>query len=56
MDTKSDSIVRNILEKEQKNLEKYKTIEVTKHLDVRLDVGMLMCSDPNDLDDKSLKK
>lgn len=48
-------IVKEILEKERKELEKYKTIEVTKHLDVRTDLGFLMCSDPNDLDDKKLK-
>lgn len=48
-------IVREILEKEQRELEKFKTIQVTKHLDVRTDLGLLMCSDPNDLDTQSLK-
>lgn len=48
-------IVREILEKEQRDLEKFKSIQVAKHLEVRTDLGLLMCSDPNDLDGKSLK-
>lgn len=48
-------IVREILEKEQRDLEKFKSIQVEKHLEVRTDLGLLMCSDPNDLDGKALK-
>lgn len=48
-------IVREILEKEQRDLEKFKSIQVAKHLEVRTDLGLLMCSDPNDLDGKALK-
>lgn len=48
-------IVKEILEKEQRDLEKFKSIKVDKHLEVRSDLGMLMCSDPNDFDDNQLK-
>lgn len=48
-------IVKQILEKEQKDLEKFKTIEVGKHLEVRTDLGMMMLTDPNDFDINQLK-
>lgn len=48
-------IVREVLEKEQRELEKFKTIQVEKHLEVRTDLGLLMVADPNDLDTQALK-
>lgn len=42
-------IVKEVLEKQQRALEKYKPITVDKHLEVHLDVGSLLCTDPNDL-------
>lgn len=47
-------IVNEILEREQKKAEKYKPITVDKHLELDLDIGTLLASDPNDLDLKSL--
>lgn len=52
--TKMD-IVKRVLEEEQREAEKYKSIEVKKHLEAKVDLGYLMCSDPNDLDEKRLK-
>jgi len=49
------NIVKDVLEKEQRDLEKFKTIQVEKLLDCRTDLGMLMCTDPNELDEKSFK-
>lgn len=49
-------VVREVLEKQQRELEKYKSIEVEKHLECRIDVGMMLCSDPNDLDQELLEK
>lgn len=48
-------IVKEVLEKQQRDLEKYKPITVEKHLEVRNDIGMMLCSDPNDLDVEQLK-
>lgn len=48
-------IVNEILEKEQKKSEKYKSITVEKHLEVELDIGTLLASDTNDLDTKLLQ-
>lgn len=48
-------IVKQILEKQQQDLEKFKSIQVKKHEDVRTDLGFLMCSDPNDFNEKLLK-
>lgn len=48
-------IVKRVLEEEQREAEKYKSIEVKKHLEVKIDLGYLLCSDPNDLDEKRLK-
>ncbi|XP_011181311.1 ribosome biogenesis regulatory protein homolog [Zeugodacus cucurbitae] len=48
-------IVKEVLEKQQRALEKYKPINVDKHLEVRLDVGSLLCTDPNDLEDSQLR-
>ncbi|CAB3223751.1 unnamed protein product [Arctia plantaginis] len=49
-------IVNEILEREQKKAEKYKSITVDKHLEVDIDVGCLLASDTNDLDSKLLEK
>lgn len=48
-------IVKEVLEKQQRELEKYKPITVEKHLDCELDVGMMLLSDPNDLDESEMK-
>lgn len=48
-------IVKRVLEEEQREAEKYKSIEVNKHLETKVDLGYLLCSDPNDLDEKRLK-
>lgn len=48
-------IVKRVLEEEQREAEKFKSITVNKHLETKIDLGYLLCSDPNDLDDKRLK-
>lgn len=48
-------IVQAVLEKQQKDLEKFKTINVEKHLECNIDLGFLMCYDPNDIDETQLK-
>lgn len=48
-------IVKRVLEEEQREAEKYKSIEVTKHLEAKVDLGYLLCSDPNDLNEKKIK-
>ncbi|TMW49207.1 hypothetical protein DOY81_005722 [Sarcophaga bullata] len=48
-------IVKEVLEKQQKELEKYKPIIVDKHLECRIDVGMMLITDPNDLEENELK-
>ncbi|XP_037933882.1 ribosome biogenesis regulatory protein homolog [Teleopsis dalmanni] len=48
-------VVKEVLEKQKRDLEKYKPITVEKHLECRLDVGMMLCVDPNDLENKELK-
>lgn len=48
-------VVKEVLEKHQRELDRYKPIIVEKHLEVRNDIGMLLCSDPNDLDEEQLK-
>jgi regulator of ribosome biosynthesis len=48
-------IVKEVLEKQKKDLEKYKPTTVEKHLEVNLDVGHLMCSDPNYFDEEKFK-
>ncbi|XP_053607086.1 ribosome biogenesis regulatory protein homolog [Plodia interpunctella] len=48
-------IVNEILEREQKKAEKYKSITVDKHLELDYDIGTLLASDSNDLDTKLLK-
>ncbi|XP_037810100.1 ribosome biogenesis regulatory protein homolog [Lucilia sericata] len=49
-------IVKEVLEKQQKELEKYKPITVDKHLECRIDVGMMLITDPNDLEENELKE
>ncbi|XP_022208321.2 ribosome biogenesis regulatory protein homolog [Drosophila obscura] len=48
-------VVKEVLAKHQKELEKYKPITVDKHLECRLDVGTLLITDPNDFDDRELR-
>lgn len=48
-------IVRQVLDQERRDLEKFKTIQVDKHLDVKIDLGYLLCSDPNELDEQNFK-
>ena len=45
-------IVKEVLEKQAKEIEKYKSINVTKHEDVKIDAGRLMISDPNSFTDE----
>lgn len=47
-------VVSNILDKSAKEAEKYKSIQVNKHLDLDYDLGTLLVGDNNDLDIKSL--
>lgn len=48
-------IVKEVLEKEQRELEKFKSIQVEKHVECRTDLGLLMCTDPNELDERTFK-
>lgn len=48
-------IVKRVLEEEQREAEKYKSVEVNKHLEAKIDLGYLLCSDPNDLDEKRFR-
>jgi hypothetical protein len=48
-------IVKQVLEKQAKDAEKYKTINVTKHEEVKVDLGHLLVSDPNSFDENELK-
>lgn len=48
-------IVRRVLEEEKRDAEKFKSIEVEKHLETKVDLGYLLCSDPNDLDENRLR-
>lgn len=48
-------IVRRVLEDEKREAEKFKSIEVEKHLETKVDLGYLLCSDPNDLDENRLR-
>lgn len=48
-------IVRQVLDEERREAEKYKSIEVVKHLDADVDLGYLMCSDGNELDEQQLR-
>lgn len=48
-------IVQRVLDEDKRDAEKYRIIEVNKHLEVKVDLGYLLCSDPNDLDEKRLK-
>lgn len=48
-------IVQEVLRREQENLAKFKPITVEKHLEVENDLGLLLCSDPNDLDENLLR-
>ncbi|XP_055688550.1 ribosome biogenesis regulatory protein homolog [Lutzomyia longipalpis] len=48
-------IVKEILEREQQEQAKYKPIVVEKLLEVQNDLGLLLCTDANDLDEEKLK-
>lgn len=48
-------IVQQVLEEQRREAEKYKSIGVVKHLDADVDLGYLMCSDPNELDETKLR-
>lgn len=49
-------IVQEVLKREQEALSKFKPITVdNKHLPVENDLGLLLCLDPNDLDQKEMK-
>ncbi|KAI8040506.1 hypothetical protein M5D96_006449 [Drosophila gunungcola] len=48
-------VVKEVLAKHQKELDKYKPITVEKHLECRLDLGTLLITDPNDFDDRELR-
>lgn len=48
-------IVQEILEKQQKQLTKYKSIVIEKHLDCNIDVGRLLLKDPNEIDEQKIK-
>lgn len=48
-------IVQEVLRKEQETLGKFKPIAVEKHLEVENDLGLLLCSDSNELDEAQLR-
>lgn len=48
-------IVKEVLEKQAKEAEKYKTVQVIKHEEVKTDLGRLMISDPNNLEENDFK-
>lgn len=48
-------IVKEVLEKQAKEAEKYKTINVNKHEEVKIDLGHLLISDPNIFVENELK-
>lgn len=50
-----NDIVQSVIEKQKKDLEKYKTIDVTKHEECNIDLGYLLCDDPNEVDTNTLK-
>ena len=49
------NIVKEVLDKQAKEAEKYKSINVTKHEEVKIDLGHLLISDPNNLDENELR-
>lgn len=48
-------IVKEVLAKQQREAEKYKSILVEKLEEVNLDLGHLLVADPNNFDDTELK-
>jgi hypothetical protein len=48
-------IVQEVLNKQAKEAEKFKTIQVTKHEDVKIDLGSMLISDSNAFDESELK-
>lgn len=48
-------IVKEVLEKQAREAEKYRTIDVTKHEEVKVDIGHLLISDPNNFDESEFK-
>lgn len=49
------NIVKEVLDKQAREAEKYKSIEVSKHEEVKIDLGMMMISDPNIFDEIQIK-
>lgn len=49
-------IVKAVLDKQNEELSKYKSITVEKKEEVALDLGHLMCTDPIELDEKELRE
>lgn len=48
-------IVKEVFEKQAKEAEKYRTINVTKHEEVKVDIGHLLISDPNSFVESEFK-
>lgn len=48
-------IVKEVLDKQAKEAEKYKSVNVSKHEEVKIDLGHLLISDPNNFDESHLK-
>jgi hypothetical protein len=48
-------IVKEVLKKQAKEAEKFKTIQVAKHEDVKIDLGSMLISDSNAFDESELK-
>lgn len=48
-------VLKEILEQSANDASKFKSIDVQKQLDVDIDVGTLLVSDPNVLNGQSLK-
>lgn len=48
-------VVKQVLEKQAKEAEKYKSINVTKHEEVKIDLGHLLINDPNNFEENELR-
>lgn len=48
-------IVKEVLQQQQQNLQKYKPITVEKALEPTIDVGHMLVSDPNYYDEEQMK-
>lgn len=47
--------VQELLESHKKSQAKFKKISVEKHLECNVDLGYLLCSDPNTVNEKEFK-